>query len=391
MKRLNIFLILFSITLGTLAENHSGMRFAKGSFEQAVDQAKAENKLVFIDFYTQWCGPCLNMAEEVFPLMEVGNLYNTYFVNIKIDAETESGKKLAQKYGVRSYPTFCFINPETLELVHYSSSRQDKETFLYTGKAAITPTLRSTYLEAEYSKGNRETSFLADYAQYLASRYKRKELKLVIDEIVAKPDFSLAKEADWAIFEKHIKGYDTPQYKEVSKNKAKYVALYGVERVDQKLFNELNYCNDFKVFKKVADFKGKEFLVKKNKANEAIKEEDFEKADLLLSELMADPMGFQAELCQFLHFNSRQVFYKDYSTFWVNRCLKYAQYSAYYSPERRDPAIHYDYAKILEYVIKKSLTDPNFSIAQDAIEETGIRTSKYSMRSLKLKAKPKRK
>ena len=101
---------------------------------EAVAKAKAENKLIFIDFYTQWCGPCLNMAQTVFSLPTVGYYYNQTFINLKIDAEEGEGITLAKKYGVRSYPTYAFIDPATEEIVHRSSSRQTPEQFIQTGK-----------------------------------------------------------------------------------------------------------------------------------------------------------------------------------------------------------------------------------------------------------------
>ena len=73
--------------------------------------AKKEKKPIFIDFYTQWCGPCLNMAENIFTLGSVGNFYNDHFVCLKIDAETGEGVELAKKYEVASFPTFVFVNP----------------------------------------------------------------------------------------------------------------------------------------------------------------------------------------------------------------------------------------------------------------------------------------
>lgn len=73
---------------------------------------KKEKKPIFIDFYTQWCGPCLNMAENIFTLGSVGNFYNDHFVCLKIDAETGEGVELAKKYEVASFPTFVFVNPK---------------------------------------------------------------------------------------------------------------------------------------------------------------------------------------------------------------------------------------------------------------------------------------
>ena len=113
------------------------------TWTEAVAKAKAENKLIFIDFYTQWCGPCLNMAQTVFSLPTVGYYYNQTFINLKIDAEEGEGITLAKKYGVRSYPTYAFIDPATEEIVHHSSSRQTPEQFIQTGKDATVPTKRS--------------------------------------------------------------------------------------------------------------------------------------------------------------------------------------------------------------------------------------------------------
>ena len=43
------------------------------SYNEAIAAAKAEKKMVFIDFYTSWCGPCKMMMKNVFPQKSVGD------------------------------------------------------------------------------------------------------------------------------------------------------------------------------------------------------------------------------------------------------------------------------------------------------------------------------
>ena len=47
--------------------------FQELSLEKAREQARAENKPIFLDCYTSWCGPCKMMANDVFTLEAAGN------------------------------------------------------------------------------------------------------------------------------------------------------------------------------------------------------------------------------------------------------------------------------------------------------------------------------
>ena len=134
MKKL---IFLFGLFIAFQAVAQEGIRFRHCSWEEAKAMAKKEKKPIFIDFYTQWCGPCLNMAENIFTLGSVGNFYNDHFVCLKIDAETGEGVELAKKYEVASFPTFVFVNPKTEKAIHISGSNQDRETFLFTGASAL--------------------------------------------------------------------------------------------------------------------------------------------------------------------------------------------------------------------------------------------------------------
>ncbi|PRZ21245.1 thioredoxin family protein [Flavobacterium granuli] len=110
MKKVAVAIALFlSMQIGQL--HAQGIQFEHISFEEALKKAKEQNKLIFIDFYTVWCGPCKAMTKNVFPDPKIGELFNKEFINIKLDAEKE-GLQIARKYEVTAYPTLMFINGE---------------------------------------------------------------------------------------------------------------------------------------------------------------------------------------------------------------------------------------------------------------------------------------
>src|ERR1017187_9414613 len=68
-------------------------------FQEILDMAKAQNRLVFMDCYTSWCGPCKRLSSMVFPDSAVGVFFNSTFVNTKFDMEKDDGITIANKYG----------------------------------------------------------------------------------------------------------------------------------------------------------------------------------------------------------------------------------------------------------------------------------------------------
>lgn len=87
-----------------------GIEFFHGSYADALEKAKKENKRIFVDVYTSWCGPCKQMAKDVFTQPEVGKYYNSNFVCLKLDAEKEKDHPFFEKYQAGGYPSFFWLD-----------------------------------------------------------------------------------------------------------------------------------------------------------------------------------------------------------------------------------------------------------------------------------------
>lgn len=89
----------------------SGIEFRHISLEEAQQEAKKSNKLIFIDAYVSWCGPCKKMAATSFKDAAVGGIYNKQFINLKIDCEKDAdGIEISRRYKISAYPTLLFID-----------------------------------------------------------------------------------------------------------------------------------------------------------------------------------------------------------------------------------------------------------------------------------------
>ena len=165
-----------------------GMVFAQTNFQQlsfreALEKAKADGKMVFVDCYTTWCGPCKMMADEVLPLAEVGEYLNARFVCLQIDMERGEGPELARKYAVDTYPTFLLVNADgSLKNRHVGAVFSGAD-FVARVKmlAGESPTVR---MDSLYAGGLRMTSFLVSYLQALDAAGNTEQAQRVLAELM---------------------------------------------------------------------------------------------------------------------------------------------------------------------------------------------------------------
>ncbi len=153
-------LIIITVTMPVKGQ---GIDFKHISYEEALLLAKEQDKLLFIDFYTQWCGPCKKLAKGPFLENEVGDFYNTNFINLKLDAEQE-GLEAARAHKVVSYPTLLFINGDG-NLIFKGYGRTNEELIASAQDAldAFEGDYSLEKLNEEFAKRQNDEKFLKLY------------------------------------------------------------------------------------------------------------------------------------------------------------------------------------------------------------------------------------
>ena len=186
MKRFYLSLICLTISLLASTQIFSqGIIFRQDDWQNVLMQAKAQKKLIFVDIYTTWCGPCKEMDKKTFTEVSVGDKFNASFINYKIDAEKGFGVTLAKRYNVTSYPTCLFVDPsENLIYKQEGLLRAFdllKEADMVINNQATSKPLYA--LDKVYESGGRDTEFLNEYLA-VRSLYDRIDNRDLVEEYV---------------------------------------------------------------------------------------------------------------------------------------------------------------------------------------------------------------
>ncbi|WP_330747191.1 thioredoxin family protein [Chryseobacterium sp. CP-77] len=291
--------ILSSIFIGVLAWAQ-GIKFEEGNFASILAKAKKEKKLVFIDAYASWCGPCKLMVKNIFPLQSVGDYYNSHFINAKIDMEKGEGIELARKYNVKAFPTYLFIDGNG-EAVHRTLGYVEEKDFIQFAKDAEDPNKRLTSLKQQFEKGEKNPEFLknlagltmyndAEFAGKVLNRYFQQKASLDQEDI--------------QMLLSGVQTTDSPLYKIFQDKKADIVKFFPEDKyekfekniklntISKKAYNpDTKKWDDSYFMAEAQKFLSKEEadkILKRMKANRALKNKDIPEYEKLILDIYKD-------------------------------------------------------------------------------------------------------
>jgi thiol-disulfide isomerase/thioredoxin len=229
-----IFALLLTLAVTTSVK--ADIQFQHGPWQEILAQAGKENKLIFVDAFTSWCGPCKWMAANTFTNDEVATFFNANFINAKIDMEKGEGPDLAETYNVRAYPTLLFVNAAG-ELVHFAIGALDAAQFLKLGKDVLDPNFASlAKMKKQFAAGETDREFLATYILSL------KEVGESTEAALAKfrsgmSGAALLEDNNWKVFNALLNKLDSEEAQYFLAHLSDFAKKHGEEQVYYKALN----------------------------------------------------------------------------------------------------------------------------------------------------------
>jgi thioredoxin-related protein len=262
-------LIVYCIPYISIAQS-KGIRWEnKLTWEEVKQKATTENKNIFLDCYTTWCGPCKAMDKYVFSNDTVALYFNDHFISVKVQMDRtkndesnvrqwyDTADAMSERYKITSFPSFVFLSAEG-QVVHKETGYKPVQEFIKVAETALEPGrvyndpfVRYDSLVVEYKKGKKDYSQMPymleqarkanevdifkelhrEYKAYLEKRdsetwYKKENIEFIssfvksdskffrlfypdgrrVDKIMGHPGYA-AKVVDQIIYKEILKGF----------------------------------------------------------------------------------------------------------------------------------------------------------------------------------------
>ncbi|TAE48907.1 MAG: thioredoxin [Bacteroidetes bacterium] len=230
MKRSLLLILLLGLALISSAQ---GITFAKGSWSQVLAEAQKERKLIFVDAYAEWCGPCKAMARNTFPIPTVGAFFNEHFVSYQFDMEKGEGPEFARKYGITAYPTLLFINYKG-EVVHKAMGYMAGDQLIQEARKSLDPSKNAANLELEVASGEAEPGDVLRHAMNL--RKEGKEYTSVIAQYFStQADKDLYSAQNWEAIRTFTSDPASREFMYLLEKQKAFIKAYGEVPVTTKI------------------------------------------------------------------------------------------------------------------------------------------------------------
>ena len=280
-----MFMVVVLSTTTISFASAQGIKFVESNFKEALAQAEQEKKLLFMDCYTSWCGPCRLLANRVFINDSIGQFFNKHFVSLKVDMEKGEGPALARQYGVKAYPTLLFIDPSTQEIVSQVVGFRTVKALLEDAQKAANPNRNLQGLAAQFNENPTNPAIASAYLEGLWAASLTQERDETLKNYLSRltPE-EICTTDNWKILSAHTENPYSYAFDCLHKNREGFRNVMGKEAVNAKLDHLYRYASMKFIYRKRVpenEFPQNNF----NKLMELLKQEEGDEFAYYLTQL----------------------------------------------------------------------------------------------------------
>ncbi|TRX71837.1 thioredoxin domain-containing protein [Carboxylicivirga sp. M1479] len=248
-------ILLSLIVITSWAQDKHGIQFTHGSWSEVKQLAKEQNKAIFIDCYTEWCGPCKMLSKDIFTQDKVGQLFNNNFINYKVDMEKGEGPKLKEQFNVAAFPTLVWVDGDGNEL-HKSVGAPKAEALINIAQLVIDGK-GMVALQRQYEATPDDYQTMLTYIETLSNAYEKQKIQIVLaDYFTNQKGKKLLSETNYLLINNYLNDIYSPAFTWFDKHQNRFKDSYTPGDVDQKLYQTYLSYGQSLIKKNKVDYPG---------------------------------------------------------------------------------------------------------------------------------------
>ena len=210
------------------------------TYKTALENAKTQDKPVFVMLYADWCPHCNQMKKEVFSDQNVMDFLNKNYICVWKSIEKEEGTALKNKFKTTSLPAFLFLDANE-SLLYALKGEMKKEEFLTEANYALNTKLQLPYLEKDFLTDPSNVTKFFTYLNTLKKGKDRTELSIPTHiYLQTQSDSQLVSETNWRVIANGVTDIDSREFQYVLKHQKEFATVASQNRVDRKVESIVN-------------------------------------------------------------------------------------------------------------------------------------------------------